>query len=67
VVCIWSASFCSLKGWVPNTIFRGGALGKELGPRGSDLIGGLIHWWIHNLIAFSERLWELEGRAWWRK
>jgi hypothetical protein len=38
-------------GFVPNTTFRGGAFGKWLDHEGSDLIIGLIHWWIHNLVA----------------
>jgi hypothetical protein len=33
------------------TIFRDGTLGKRLDHEGSDLINGLIHLWLHNLMA----------------
>jgi hypothetical protein len=39
---------------VPNVaMFKDGTLGKGLDSEASDLINGLIHSWVHNLMGYQ--------------
>jgi hypothetical protein len=43
-----------VEGLVPNAVVsRGAAFGEQLDYEGSDLINGIIHWWIHNLMTLG--------------
>lgn len=46
--------------WFPNaSMSRGGVLGKWLDRKGSDFIGGLIHWKLTGLLGSGGNYWQV--------
>jgi hypothetical protein len=50
-------------GFVPSATLSG-VSGKLSDQEGSDLINGLVHWWIHSWMDFGEVKEIVEARAW---